>query len=82
MEEIINLFLPYIRKLSKTVTPQDRNDLEQEITEKIIRVVYKYDICEIPNFTTFLKMNKLGIVDSVEQQFTLPGTKPIKHEAT
>ncbi|WP_281888919.1 helix-turn-helix domain-containing protein [Paenibacillus sp. YYML68] len=52
---ILHLFRPVILKASKKAKPQERRDLEQHMSEKIIRAVYAYDMDSIPNYSQFVK---------------------------
>ncbi|UUZ83511.1 helix-turn-helix domain-containing protein [Paenibacillus sp. P26] len=54
LEEIITLFRPAIQRASKRAKPQERNDLEQHMSEKIIRAVYAYDLDSVPDYSRFV----------------------------
>lgn len=55
MEEIVMKFAPTIQKSLYQTSPQERNDLKQEIQLKIIEAVFKYDIDSIPGFWDFIE---------------------------
>jgi|GEM_PF-1639822 len=55
MERIVEAFRPVIRKASRGAKGQERDDLEQELTEKMIRAVYAYDLESVPDFTAFCR---------------------------
>lgn len=42
--EIVRRFDPLIRKVKRKMIVQERDDLEQEIIERLIRVILTYDI--------------------------------------
>ncbi|MBE9916353.1 helix-turn-helix domain-containing protein [Paenibacillus donghaensis] len=56
IESIIQLFQPAIQKACRRTKPQERRDLEQHMSEKIIRAVYSYDIDSIPDYSRFVKV--------------------------
>jgi DNA-directed RNA polymerase specialized sigma subunit len=56
LQEILRLFQPAIQKASKRAKPQERNDLQQHMSEKIIRAVFAYDLDSVPDFSQFAQI--------------------------
>lgn len=55
METIILKFNPKLQKSLYQTTKQDKNDLKQEISLKIIEAVHKYDMENVPGFWDFIE---------------------------
>ncbi|CAM3036760.1 helix-turn-helix domain-containing protein [Paenibacillus sediminis] len=51
LKEILLLFQPAIQKACRRAKIQERHDLEQHMSEKIIRAIYSYDIDSIPDYS-------------------------------
>jgi DNA-directed RNA polymerase specialized sigma subunit len=56
LDDIVRLFRPVIHKASKRAKLQEQDDLEQLMSEKIIRAVYAYDLESVPDFTRFVEI--------------------------
>lgn len=55
MNQIIKFFHPVIQSVVLKTRLQDQKDVEQVLSERIIRVVQSYDLNSIPDFSTFCK---------------------------
>lgn len=55
MNQIIRFFRPVIRSVVLKARLQDHKDVEQTLSERIIRAVQSYDLNSIPDFSTFCK---------------------------
>lgn len=55
MAQIIQMFDPSIKKMCSKSHPNERNDLRQHLTEKIINAVLNYDLSIVPNHTDIIK---------------------------
>lgn len=53
MNSLIEAFRPLIRKTCGKLKYQDRQDIEQQLFEKIIYAVQSYDVRSIPDFHSF-----------------------------
>ncbi len=51
---IIDKFNPKIQKSLTQTKPQDRNDLRQEVSLKLIEAIYRYDLRSVPGFWEFV----------------------------
>ena len=54
VESIIFRFNPKIQKSLLQTDFQNRNDLKQEVSIKMIEAIYKYDINSIPGFWEYV----------------------------
>ncbi|MFC0211385.1 helix-turn-helix domain-containing protein [Paenibacillus chartarius] len=54
--EIITMFQPAIKKACSRVKPQERYDLEQIISEKVIKAIINYEMDSIPDYSGFIDM--------------------------
>ncbi|HEX7057332.1 MAG TPA: helix-turn-helix domain-containing protein [Bacilli bacterium] len=52
---IIEKFAPLIRKTKNKADPQDRDDLEQELVEKMISIIHSYNLDNVPTFSEFCR---------------------------
>lgn len=68
--KIIQRFRPVINKVKKKVNAQERDDLEQEIIEKIIHVVLTYDLNSTIDITQF-KSSVQSFVRESEESLSL-----------
>ncbi|WP_296979244.1 helix-turn-helix domain-containing protein [Thermobacillus sp. ZCTH02-B1] len=64
--EIVRRFDPLIKKVKRKMIFQEREDLEQEIVEKLIRVILAYDINVPADFTSFRKCIREFVREAVE----------------
>jgi DNA-directed RNA polymerase specialized sigma subunit len=75
--EIVRRFDPLINKVKRKMIFQERDDLEQEIMEKLIRVILAYDINRPTDFTSFRKSIHAFVRETVESHHSPPnGTHP------
>ncbi|MEB3100201.1 helix-turn-helix domain-containing protein [Ferviditalea candida] len=65
---IIDRFSPLIRKTRREARQQERDDLEQELKEKIISIILTYDVDNLPSFSDFCE----HILSESEDRFTNP----------
>lgn len=56
--EIIELVQPKIKKVLFQTEYQSRNDLEQDLMEKIIKKINNNELKEVPGFFDFLEENQ------------------------
>jgi DNA-directed RNA polymerase specialized sigma subunit len=64
--EIVRRFDPLIKKVKRKMAFQERDDLEQEIMEKLIRVILAYDIHAPADFASFRKRIHAFVREAVE----------------
>ena len=75
--EIVRRFDPLIKKVKRRMVVQERDDLEQEIIERLIRVILAYDIHSPADFTSFRKCIRAFVRETVERRPSPPnGTRP------
>jgi DNA-directed RNA polymerase specialized sigma subunit len=75
--EIVRRFDPLIKKVKRKMIAQDQDDLEQEIIEKLIRVILAYDMDAPADFTSFRKLIRDFVREAVEIRCPPPdGTRP------
>jgi len=75
--EIVRRFDPLIKKVKRKMIHQERDDLEQEIMEKLIRVILAYDIDSPADFTSFREWIHAFVRETVEIHHSPPnGTRP------
>lgn len=53
MYAIIERFYPSIRKSKWNTSKQEQDDLEQDLAEKIIKIVFSYNLEKAPDFSEF-----------------------------
>ncbi|HWO95594.1 helix-turn-helix domain-containing protein [Paenibacillus ehimensis] len=53
MLSLVERFTPLIRKSCRSVKQQDRQDIEQQILEKIIIAMKNYNLEEVPDYLAF-----------------------------
>ncbi|WP_019007837.1 helix-turn-helix domain-containing protein [Cohnella laeviribosi] len=64
--EIVQRFYPLIKKVKRKMILQERDDLEQEILEKIIRVILTFDINSSADLTYFRNSIKDFVRETAE----------------
>lgn len=55
---ILKKLEPKIKKSLKQTTIQDRENLEQELVMKVLKVTYSFDTNKVPGFWEFLNKNR------------------------
>ncbi|REK53529.1 MAG: hypothetical protein C6W55_13855 [Thermobacillus sp.] len=56
MKEILHLVEPFIQKACRRASPNEQNDLQQYLAEKVIVAVKNYDMNSIPGFAQFIEL--------------------------
>ncbi|MBO8163440.1 MAG: helix-turn-helix domain-containing protein [Brevibacillus sp.] len=74
MKQIVDLFQPLIQKVCRRAKADERLDLEQHLTEKIIQAVYAYDLDSVPDYSTFCQqiLNVSSSIDPDEKKTADP----------
>lgn len=72
--EIVRRFDPLIKKVKRKMVFQEQDDLEQEIMEKLIRVILAYDIHAPTDFTSFRKCIHEFVREAAEHHDPQPDT--------
>lgn len=62
MQEVINTFQPKIKKVLHSTNSKQREDLEQELTYKLITCIKKYDIESTPGFWDMVEIYNQKVV--------------------
>lgn len=70
VNQIILMVQPFIQKVCRRAPPNERNDLQQHLTEKVIVAVKNYDMNSIPSFSQFV-----NLISSNYNQSALTGAK-------
>ena len=55
MAQIIQMFDPAIKKMCNRSHPNERSDLRQHLTEKIVGAVLNYDLSAVPEHSAIIK---------------------------
>ncbi|NIK78801.1 RNA polymerase sporulation-specific sigma factor [Paenibacillus castaneae] len=55
LSSIITMFHPIIKKNSQRAGPNEQSDLQQHLSEMIIRAVLRYDMNTIPDYSAFIE---------------------------
>lgn len=55
MIRMIQMFDPLIKKICRRSHPNERNDLRQHLTEKIIGAILNYDLSTVPEYSVIIR---------------------------
>jgi hypothetical protein len=53
LAQVLDMFYPDIKRVSRKRKKQEQGDLEQDLIERIIKAILKYDIASTPDLTQF-----------------------------
>ncbi|WNS41901.1 helix-turn-helix domain-containing protein [Paenibacillus sp. MMS20-IR301] len=56
LQQILNRFKPFIQRVACTASVNERDDLEQDLTEMLIKKIMNYPLNSAPDYSSFCGM--------------------------